>query len=102
MSVTDNFLRQMSISRVMARLAGIDTVEKLTNKRFVSLLEPCCGSGANLLAFAEHIADSGKIPSLHMAAVAVDIDVLCVWMCFVQCHFLWHSRKNHTWRQFET
>ncbi|MEZ7694899.1 hypothetical protein [Neisseria sp. 27098_8_139] len=22
-----------------------------------------------------------------MAAVAVDIDVLCVWMCFVQCHF---------------
>ena len=59
----------------MAKLAGIDTVEKLANKRFVSLLEPCCGSGANLLAFAEHIADSGKIPSLHMAAVAVDIDV---------------------------
>lgn len=81
------FFTPMSISRVMAKLAGIDTVEKLANKRFVSLLEPCCGSGANLLAFAEHIADSGKIPSLHMAAVAVDIDVLCVWMCFVQCHF---------------
>ncbi len=37
------FFTPMSISRVMARLAGIDTVEKLTNKRFVSLLEPCCG-----------------------------------------------------------
>ena len=34
------FFTPMSISRVMAKLAGIDTVEKLENKRFVSLLEP--------------------------------------------------------------
>lgn len=81
------YFTPMSVSRVMAKLVGIDTAEKLEKQRFVSLLEPCCGSGANLLAFAEHIADSGKVPTLHMAAVAVDIDVLCVWMCFVQCHF---------------
>ena len=86
-SVTGSIFTPMSISRVMAKLVGIDTAEKLEKQRFVSLLEPCCGSGANLLAFAEHIADSGKVPTLHMAAVAVDIDVLCVWMCFVQCHF---------------
>ena len=81
------YFTPMSVSRVMAKLVGIDTAEKLEKQRFVSLLEPCCGSGANLLAFAEHIADSGKVPTLHMATVAVDIDVLCVWMCFVQCHF---------------
>ena len=86
----------------MAKLAGIDTVEKLANKRFVSLLEPCCGSGANLLAFAEHIADSGKIPSLHMAAVAVDIGCFMCVDVFCAMPFLRYSRKNYTWRQFET
>ena len=85
-SVTVSILRRWPY-RVMARLMGIDTTEKLEKQRFVSLLEPCCGSGANLLAFAEHIADSGKVPTLHMETVVVDIDVLCVWMCFVQYHF---------------
>ena len=81
------YFTPMSVLRVMARLAGIDTAEKPEKQRFIFLLEPCCSSGVNLLAFAEHIADSGKVPTLHMAVVAVDIDVLCVWMCFVQCHF---------------
>lgn len=58
------YFTPMSVSRVMAKLVGIDTTEKLEKQRFVSLLEPCCGSGANLLAFDEHIANSGKIPTL--------------------------------------
>ncbi len=64
-SVTGSILRRWPY-RVMARLTGIDAAEKLEKQRFIFLLEPCCGSGANLLAFAEHIADSGKFR-------------LCIW-----------------------
>lgn len=52
--------------------------EKLKTEKFVTALEPACGSGANLIAFAESVQSHGYTPAKRMAAVGVDIDALCV------------------------
>lgn len=74
-----------SISKLMSGLVAQDLPEKLDKQKFVSVLEPACGSGANLIAFAEQVQGLGHIPAQRMAAMGVDIDVLCVWMCYIQC-----------------
>lgn len=74
-----------NISKLMADIVNQDLAEKLKTEPFVSVLEPTCGSGANLIAFAENVCGAGYTPARHMAAVGVDIDALCVWMCFIQC-----------------
>ena len=79
------FFTPYCISKLMAALGGLDVAEKLKTEKFVSVLEPTCGSGANLIAFAEHVQEAGYTPSQRMAAVGVDIDILCVQMCFIQC-----------------
>ena len=48
------------VSKLMAALGGLDVAEKLKTEKFVSVLEPTCGSGANLIAFAEHVRDAGR------------------------------------------
>ncbi|QEY25806.1 N-6 DNA methylase [Neisseria zalophi] len=74
-----------NISKLMAAIVNQDLAEKLKTDPFVSVLEPTCGSGVNLIAFAENVCSLGYTPTQHMAAVGVDIDALCVWMCFIQC-----------------
>lgn len=74
-----------SISKLMSGLIAQDLPEKLDTQTFVSVFEPACGSGANLIAFAEQVRQLGYIPAQRMAAIGIDIDILCVWMCFIQC-----------------
>ncbi|EGZ50646.1 N-6 DNA methylase [Neisseria wadsworthii] len=74
-----------NISKLMAAIVNQDVAKKLKTEPFVSVLEPTCGSGANVIAFAENVRSLGYTPAQHMAAVGIDIDALCVWMCFIQC-----------------
>ncbi|WP_373778693.1 N-6 DNA methylase [Neisseria dentiae] len=73
------------VSKLMAALGGSGVAEKLKTEKFVSVLEPTCGSGANLIAFAEHVREAGYTSSQSMAVMGVDIDILCFQMCFIQC-----------------
>lgn len=74
-----------NISKLMAAIVNQDLAEKLKTEPFVSVLEPTCGSGANVIAFAENVRSLGYTPAQHMASIGIDIDALCVWMCFIQC-----------------
>ena len=73
------------VCQLMSALVTQDLGEKLKTEKFVTVLEPACGSGANLIAFAESVQSHGYTPAKRMAAVGVDIDALCVWMCYLQC-----------------
>ncbi|WP_245911235.1 N-6 DNA methylase [Neisseria iguanae] len=73
------------VCQLMSALVTQDLGEKLQTEKFVTILEPACGSSANLIAFAESVQSHGYTSAKHIAAVGVDIDALCVWMCYLQC-----------------
>lgn len=76
------------ICRMMAQIVGEGLADKLEGNPFVSIMEPSCGSGANIIAFAETIRLKGFDHLQKMAAVAIDIDICCARMCFIQCELL--------------
>jgi len=78
------FFTPQSVCDMMGMMAigenGLD-VEK---KGFVSICEPCCGSGAIVLGFAKAVAKSGYDFQKHMVVTAMDVDLKCVHMCYLQ------------------
>ena len=51
---------------------------------FTSICEPCCGSGAMIVAFADVFRKSGHDVSTQMFALAQDISPVCAAMCHIQ------------------
>ncbi|MDO4641695.1 MAG: N-6 DNA methylase [Neisseria sp.] len=84
-SASGQFFTPYEISKLMTALVAPYLEEELAKKPFISVMEPSCGSGTNFIAFAERVAGHGYSPTRNMAAVGVDLDILCVWMCFIQC-----------------
>lgn len=84
-SASGQFFTPYAISQLMAALVTPDLAAELEEKPFISVMEPSCGSGTNFITFAERVAGHGYSPTRNMAAVGVDLDILCVWMCFIQC-----------------
>lgn len=83
----DQYFTPIQISRLMADLTTTNESikEKISEKSFVSVLEPTCGSGVNILGFAQKVTDSGYDIKRQMCAVGCDIDLTCVLMCYIQC-----------------
>lgn len=55
---------------------------------FVTVLEPACGAGAMVIAFADVMREYGFLPHEHMHVVAVDVDATAAHMCFIQLALL--------------
>jgi len=51
---------------------------------YISLLEPCCGSGVLALGFAKAMANRGFNYCTQLVVTAVDVDIKCVYMCYLQ------------------
>lgn len=51
---------------------------------FVSVCEPCAGSGAMILGFARALRDCKYNYQRQMVVTATDIDLKCVYMTFLQ------------------
>ena len=51
---------------------------------FIKVSEPACGSGAMVLGFAQAMKECGYNHSEQMFVSAVDIDLKCVYMCYIQ------------------
>jgi hypothetical protein len=58
-----------------------DIVEE---KGFISVAEPCCGSGAMILGFAKALMKNGYDYRRQMVVTATDVDIKCVYMCYLQ------------------
>ncbi len=56
----------------------------IEKKGYISLCEPCAGSGAMILGFAKAMKNNGYSFNTQMVVKATDIDIKCVHMCYLQ------------------
>lgn len=72
------------ISRVMAKMTIGDEVQELEKKPYITVSDSCIGSGRMLLAFADEMQELGYNYCEKMVGMAVDIDMTCVFMSYIQ------------------
>lgn len=79
------YFTPVEIASVMGRIA-IDSSRQaeLTSKKFITISEPTSGSGAMLLGTVQAASEMGINPACEVAALAVDTDIRCIHMCYIQ------------------
>lgn len=79
------FFTPEHICNFMAKITNVDKPCKIIEEKgFITVNEPCSGSGRMLLALAEVLKENGYDYSKNMFAVAQDIDFKCVCMTYLQ------------------
>lgn len=100
------FFTPYHVSKMMAEINFIDMKNELNTKDFITLSEPCCGSGGMIIAYAETMKDKGYNYRHQLYVEAVDIDEICFKMTYIQLSLLGISAKvirgdSLTMRYFE-
>lgn len=78
------FFTPMSICNAMGSMTTTDVEEKIAENGFITVSEPCCGSGAMILGLANALAEKKISYNTQMVVTAVDVDLKCVHMCYLQ------------------
>lgn len=78
------FFTPQHICDFMGAIALGDAQERLKEKGYIALNEPCCGSGAMCLGLAKAMMDVGLNYCAQLIVLATDIDIKCVYMCYLQ------------------
>ena len=78
------FFTPQHVCNMMGKMSLSEHDKTIAEKGRISILEPCCGAGAMVLGFAQAMKDSGYDYTQQMTAVAVDTDIRCVHMCYIQ------------------
>jgi hypothetical protein len=80
------FFTPHELSVLMAKMlySGVIDELKTGNKPFVTVLEPACGAGGMVLAFAGEMRQSGLNPAEKLFVRCIDIDRLMGFMCYLQ------------------
>lgn len=78
------FFTPFCISRMMAEIQLGDIENILTEKPFVTVYEPACGSAGMLLAIAEVAKEKGFNPARHLWVSGTDIDPVASGMAYIQ------------------
>lgn len=55
-----------------------------TEKGYITIFKPACGSGAMLLGMAKQVLKQGFSITDNLVAFATDIDIRCVHMAYIQ------------------
>lgn len=91
-------------------ISNINPDIEIKKKGYVSVYEPSCGSGVNVLAMAKRIKDKGYNPQRQLLILAADVDIRCVMMTYFQC-CIWglpaivshkDTLRNKLWDEFYT
>lgn len=78
------FFSPMEICRMMVALTLPDPQKAIEPDGFITMVEPCVGAGAMLIAAADHLHRQGLDPSRHMLAYATELNRLSYHMAFIQ------------------
>ena len=78
------FFTPFHICEMMGKMSIGEPDKVIEDKGFVSVCEPCCGSGAMVLGFAKAMYDAGYNYQQQMVVTATDVDLKCVHMCYLQ------------------
>ena len=82
------FFTPYHVSKMMAEINFVDLEKHLNEKDFITLSEPCCGSGGMIIAYAETMKNRGYNYQHQLYVEAVDIDELCFKMAYIQLALL--------------
>ena len=78
----------MNVARFLAGIAAAENKLTIERDGFVTLYEPCCGSGGIIIAHAVALKELGYEPKQVMRMVATDIDPAVAYMCYIQLSVL--------------
>jgi len=78
------FFTPMHICTLMAEFQMADAENALTTKPYITVNDPCSGSGALLLGYASAMKRHKIDYQTKLRAVATDIDLKCVHMAYIQ------------------
>ena len=78
------YFTPMSVCNVMGVMALNNCDEVIDQKGYITIYEPCVGSGATVLGAVNTLIDKGYDRSKHVLVTATDIDLKCVHMAYIQ------------------
>lgn len=78
------FFTPYNICYMMAKTTMANAAEAIERRGYVTVNEPSCGAGANLIAAAEALHDIGYNYQTCMMISAQDLDQTVAMMCYVQ------------------
>lgn len=87
---TGQFFTPYHISEFMADITIFETnpKQKIEEQGFISVCEPCCGSGGMIIAASESLKKQDINPQKYMWFQGVDIDNVCCKMAYIQTTLL--------------
>lgn len=88
-NATKQIFTPYSVSKLMAKVSFENDLEKyLQEKGYVTIQDPCCGSGSLLIATANLLLEKG-VPYQTVAWFAAqDLDYTAAMVCFIQLNLL--------------
>lgn len=81
-----------SVSKFMAEIIFTE-IESFQNNQLITLSEPCCGSGALIIAFAQTLREHNINYQQNLFVEAIDISEMCFKMTYIQLSLLGISAK---------
>lgn len=78
------FFTPQSVCDMMSEIVSGNVEEAIKENGFISLCEPCVGSGAMILGFAKSMLKKHLNYSTQLVVDATDVDLKCVYMTYLQ------------------
>lgn len=81
------FFTPYTVSRMMASMTVGDSEDlkaRIAERGFVTAQEPAVGSGSMVIALAQAMRDAGVNYQQHLHVTAIDVDLKCVHMAYLQ------------------
>lgn len=83
------FFTPYDVSRMLAQMTMSDGLQEIIAANgFITAQEPACGSGGMAIAMAHALKDQEINYQQHLHVTAIDVDLKCVHMAFVQLSLL--------------
>lgn len=83
------YFTPMPLCELMGRITIDDHLDEATKRNgHVTVSEPACGSGATVIGFVRAFRDLGYNYQTQMHVTAVDVDIRCVHMAYLQLSLL--------------
>lgn len=87
-SYKGQFFTPYHVSKMMAEISSCNLDEKFKNKDYITLSEPCSGSGGMIIAFAQTMKEKNFNYQKKLYVEAIDIDENCFKMTYIQLALL--------------
>lgn len=81
-SANGQFFTPYHVSKLMSEKNFAETKNILKDNNFITLSEPCCGSGGIIIAFAETMRKHNYNYQHQLFVEAIDIDETCFMMAY--------------------